>query len=128
MGRSTFSATEVGDVPVVLVGHSMGGRAACQRGGPSLWSVGWSPSRPGCRPAESVDALTDRELHAAHGRRDRITRAADTRAYVERAAEVASATSFTDMGDRGHYLLTGIHAWNAFAMDRVRRDPRLTVV
>jgi hypothetical protein len=25
------------------------------------------------------------------------------------------------MGDRGHYLLRGVHAWNAFTLDRVRR-------
>jgi triacylglycerol esterase/lipase EstA (alpha/beta hydrolase family) len=86
-------AAEATDVPVVLVGHSMGGRTACQVA----------------------------ELHAAHGRRDRITRATDTRAYVMRADEVAAATSYTDMGDRGHYLLTGIHAWNAFTVDRVSR-------
>ena len=57
------------------------------------------------------------QLHAAHGRRDHITRAQDTRAYVERAREVASAASYTDMGERGHYLLRGVHAWNAFAVD-----------
>jgi pimeloyl-ACP methyl ester carboxylesterase len=111
---------QIGDVPVVLVGHSMGGRAACHAADhPSVHGV--VALAPWLPPDESVDALTDRELHAAHGRRDRITRAADTRAYVERAAEVASAASFTDMGDRGHYLLTGIHAWNALALDRVRR-------
>jgi alpha-beta hydrolase superfamily lysophospholipase len=113
-------AVEVGEVPVVLVGHSMGGRTACHvadhasvRGVVAL--APWLP------PSETVDALAGKELHAAHGRRDRITRSRDTRAYVERAAAVASATSFTDMGDRGHYLLSGIHAWNAFALDRVRR-------
>jgi len=111
---------EVGDVPVALLGHSMGGRTACHvadhrsvRGVVAL--APWLP------PSESVAALTGKELHAAHGRRDRITRARDTRAYVERAAAVASATSFTDMGERGHYLLSGIQAWNAFALDRVRR-------
>ena len=77
--------------------------------------------RPLAAPDEPVAALAGKELHAAHGRRDRITCARDTRAYVERAAAVASAASFTDMGDRGHYLLTGIRAWNGFAVDRVRR-------
>jgi pimeloyl-ACP methyl ester carboxylesterase len=111
---------EAGDVPVVLVGHSMGGRTACHVADhPSVRGV--VALAPWLPPGERVDPLTDRELHAAHGRRDRITRARDTRAYVERAAQVASATSFTDMGDRGHYLLSGIHAWNAFAVDRVRR-------
>jgi alpha-beta hydrolase superfamily lysophospholipase len=108
------------DVPVALVGHSMGGRTACHVADHPLVRgvVALAPWLP---PGEPVEALADKELHAAHGRRDRITRAGDTRAYVERASEVASAVSFTDMGDRGHYLLSGIHAWNAVALDRVRR-------
>jgi alpha-beta hydrolase superfamily lysophospholipase len=107
------------DVPVALVGHSMGGRTASRVADHRLVRgvVALAPWLP---PADPVVALTGKELHAAHGRRDRITRASDTRAYVERAARVAAATSYTDMGDRGHYLLSGIHAWNGFALDRVR--------
>ncbi|MGC4109211.1 MAG: alpha/beta fold hydrolase [Nocardioides sp.] len=111
---------EIGELPVVLVGHSMGGRTACRAADhPSVRGV--VALAPWLPPDESVEALAGKALHAAHGRRDRITRASDTRAYVERAAHVASATSFTDMGDRGHYLLTGIHAWNGLAEDRVRQ-------
>jgi dienelactone hydrolase len=110
----------VGEVPVVLLGHSMGGRTACHAAGHPMVRgvVALAPWLP---PGESVAALTGKQLHAGHGRRDRVTRARDTRRYVERAAEVATAASFTDMGDRGHYLLTGVHAWNSFAEDRVRR-------
>jgi alpha-beta hydrolase superfamily lysophospholipase len=113
-------AEELDDVPVALVGHSMGGRTACRVADHRLVRgvVALAPWLP---PGDPVAALAGKELHAAHGRRDRITRAGDTRAYVERAAEVAAATSYTDMGDRGHYLLSGIHAWNAFALDRVQR-------
>jgi dienelactone hydrolase len=112
--------TELGDLPVVLVGHSMGGRTACRAADHELVRgvVALAPWLP---PTDPVRALAGRELHAAHGRRDHITRAADTRAYVEAAREVADAVSFTDMGDRGHYLLRGVHAWNAFTLDRVRR-------
>ncbi len=111
---------ELGDVPVVLVGHSMGGRTACHVAGDRT-VLGVIALAPWLTSDDPVEPLTGKELHAAHGRRDRITRAGDTRAYVARAAAVASATSFTDMGDRGHYLLSGIHAWNAFTVDRVRR-------
>jgi alpha-beta hydrolase superfamily lysophospholipase len=111
---------ELGDVPVVLVGHSMGGRTACHVAGDRT-VLGVIALAPWLTSGDPVEPLTGKELHAAHGRRDRITRAGDTRVYVERAAAVASATSFTDMGDRGHYLLSGIHAWNAFTVDRVRR-------
>jgi alpha-beta hydrolase superfamily lysophospholipase len=111
---------ELGEAPVVLVGHSMGGRTACHVADDRS-VMGVIALAPWLTPGDPVEPLADKELHAAHGRRDRITRAGDTRAYVERAAAVASAASFTDMGDRGHYLLSGIHAWNAFTVDRVRR-------
>ena len=123
-GRWTGWGPSSVSVPVVLVGHSMGGRTACQVADHDLVRgvVALAPWLP---PTDPVTALTGRELHAAHGRRDHITRPRDTRAYVERPASVTTAASYTDMGDRGHYLLRGVHAWNAFTLDRVRRvlDP-----
>jgi pimeloyl-ACP methyl ester carboxylesterase len=113
-------AEDPSGLPVVLVGHSMGGRTAC-RAADHASVLGVVALAPWLTANDPVAALTGRELHAAHGRRDRITRATDTRAYVERAAAVASASSVTDMGDRGHYLLRGIHAWNSFTLDRVRQ-------
>lgn len=112
-------ADELDDVPVALVGHSMGGRTASRVADHRLVRgvVALAPWLPADDP---VAALAGKELHAAHGRRDRITRATDTRAYVARAAEVATTTSYTDMGERGHYLLSGIRAWNDVALDRVR--------
>jgi predicted esterase len=111
---------EIGEVPVALLGHSMGGRTACKAADHDLVRgvVALAPWLP---PGEPVAPLAGRQLHAAHGRRDRITRAVDTEAYVERARRVASAASYTDMGERGHYLLRGAHAWNSFAADAVRR-------
>ncbi|MBO0845790.1 MAG: alpha/beta fold hydrolase [Nocardioides sp.] len=109
-----------GEAPIALVGHSMGGRTACRVADHPLVRgvVALAPWLP---PAEPVAALAGRQLYAAHGRRDRITSAADTRAYVERARAVAGAASFTDMGERGHYLLSGLQVWNGFALDRVRQ-------
>jgi alpha-beta hydrolase superfamily lysophospholipase len=112
--------SELGAVPVALLGHSMGGRTACRAADHDLVR-GVVVLAPWLPPGEPVTALTGRQLHAAHGRRDHITRAQDTRAYVDRAREVASDASYTDMGERGHYLLRGVHAWNSFAVDGVRR-------
>lgn len=111
---------QVGGIPVVLLGHSMGGRTAC-RVADHAQVPGVVVLAPWLPPDEPVAALTGKQLHAAHGRRDRITSARDTRAYVDRATEVATEASFTDMGDRGHYLLRGIRAWDGVAEDRVRR-------
>ena len=98
----------------------MGGRTACHVADHD--SVhGVVALAPWLPPGEPVTALAGRRLLAAHGRRDHITRAQDTRAYVERAREVASEAAYTDMGDRGHYLLRGAAAWNTFAADAVRR-------
>lgn len=111
---------EHGEVPVAILGHSMGGRTACRVADHDLVRgvVALAPWLP---PGEPVAALAGRELHAAHGRGDHITRAQDTRVFVDRARKVARAATFTDMGDRGHYLLRGVRAWNSVALDGVRR-------
>lgn len=111
---------EHGAPPVAVLGHSLGGRTACRVADDDLVRgvVALAPWLP---PSEPTGALAGRVLHAAHGRRDRITRASDTRAFVARAERVATETSFTDMGNLGHYLLRGAPTWNAYVVDRVRR-------
>jgi predicted alpha/beta-hydrolase family hydrolase len=106
-----------GSVPVALVGHSMGGRtAAAVADDPDVVGVvGLAPWFP---PGEPVAPLAGRHLAAAHGRSDRITSYAATRAFVGRAASVAASTHFEDMGDAGHYLLRRPWAWHRFAATR----------
>jgi pimeloyl-ACP methyl ester carboxylesterase len=106
------------DLPVALVGHSMGARtAAAVAAHPSVRGVvalaPWFPQ------GEPVEPLAGKALRAAHGRRDRVTSAGATRRYVERASRVCDA-QFTDMGDVGHYLLRRVGAWNAVAVAGVR--------
>ncbi|MBO9520060.1 MAG: alpha/beta fold hydrolase [Nocardioidaceae bacterium] len=102
-------------LPVVLVGHSMGARAAAWAADhPSVVGVvGLAPWFPGDDPVEQLAGL---HLVAAHGRRDRITSARQTRTYVARAGEVAASARFVDMGRLGHYMLTGIRRWNEIAV------------
>ena len=107
---------QLGDVPVALLGHSMGGRTAVNvADDPSVRGV--VALAPWLPPGESVEALRGKSLYAAHGRRDRITSARSTAAYVRRAAEVAERAEFRDLGPLGHYLIRGRKAWNTIAIE-----------
>ena len=108
---------ELGDLPVVLLGHSMGGRTAVAvADDPSVTGV--VALAPWLPPGESHRALAGKHLAAAHGRADRITSAKATRAFVRRAVPVAASAEFHDMGRVGHYMFRNILSWNGFAIDR----------
>jgi pimeloyl-ACP methyl ester carboxylesterase len=116
------------DLPIVLLGHSMGARtAAWVVDEPGVVGVvGLAPWFP---KDDHVDAFAGKHLVAAQGRRDRITSPRHSRIFVERAAEVAEEARFIDMGGLGHYLLRGADRWNRVAvtesraiLDRVRES------
>jgi pimeloyl-ACP methyl ester carboxylesterase len=107
-----------GDVPVLLLGHSMGGRTAVHvADDPAVRGVvalaPWWPA------GEPVDAVLGTPVRAAHGRRDRITSYAASRAWVERVRDAGGDATLRSMGWAGHYLLSRRRAWNAFATDQV---------
>lgn len=107
----------LGEVPVVLLGHSMGGRTAVHvAGDPSVLGVvalaPWFPQ------GETVAGLPGKTLRAAHGSSDKITSARATRAFVERARAVGADAQFTDMGRVGHYMFRRVSAWNEFAAEQ----------
>lgn len=106
---------ELGDLPVVLLGHSMGARTAVHvADAPGV--VGVVALAPWFPPGEPVRGLTGRHLVAAHGRRDHITSPRATRDYVERARQVAASAVFHDMGPVGHYMFKRVPAWNDLAV------------
>jgi dienelactone hydrolase len=104
-------------VPIVLVGHSMGGRAALRAGGdPRVAAVcalaPWTP------PGEPVDHLRDRTVAILHGRGDRWVPAKLSADFALRAREAgASVARFTAPG--GHSMLRGALRWHRFARDVV---------
>lgn len=105
------------DLPVVLLGHSMGARTAVAvADDPSVTGVvGLAPWLPADEP---FHALTGRHLAVAHGRRDKITSPRQSREFVRRAAAVAASVEYHSMGPVGHYMFRRIPSWNAFAVDR----------
>jgi dienelactone hydrolase len=108
---------EHGDLPVVLVGHSMGGRAALRAAGhegvTAVCALApWTP------PGEPVDHLRDRTVVILHGRGDRWVPAALSADYAVRAQQAgARVARFTVAG--GHSMLRGAHRWHSFVRDVV---------
>lgn len=105
-----------GDVPVVLLGHSMGARTAVHVADDTS-VVGVVALAPWLPRGEGIAALAGRHLVAAHGRSDKITSARATRAYVDRAAAVAASVEMCDLGRVGHYMLRKIATWNDLALE-----------
>lgn len=108
---------ELGEVPVVLLGHSMGARTAAYMADDRS-VVGVVGLAPWWQPDDPVRALAGKPVAAAHGRTDKITSAKMTRAFLARAESLAASAEFHDMGRVGHYLLRHIPEWNDFAISR----------
>ena len=106
-----------GQLPVALLGHSMGARTAVHVADHPL-VTGVVALAPWFPPGEPVTALTGKRLVAAHGTADRVTSPQATRAYVERAGRVAAEATYVDMGAVGHYLLRRVASWNELALTR----------
>ena len=108
---------ELGQLPVVLLGHSMGGRTAVAVADDSLVAgvVALAPWLPADEP---VAPLAGKRLAVAHGHADKITSFAESETFVRRAASVTSSVELADMGRVGHYMFRRLRAWNDFALSR----------
>lgn len=105
-----------GKVPVVLVGHSMGGRTALRIAGEAsvrgvVALAPWTPEH------EPVAQLAGRALLIAHGSLDMITSPALSSAYAQRAASFADPVARVVVRGDSHAMLTRWGLWHRLATD-----------
>ncbi|PSM44931.1 alpha/beta hydrolase [Streptomyces dioscori] len=106
------------DVPVVLVGHSMGGRAALRAAG-AAQVRGVVALAPWCPVGEPVAQLRDKEVVVLHGDRDRVTDPLLSRAFVTRARTAGARAAFVGMAGGDHAMLRHAGDWHRAAVSTV---------
>lgn len=107
-------------VPIVLVGHSMGGRTGLHVADhPNV--IGLVAVAPWFPKDEPVDALRGRHLTVLHGTHDRITSPGESRIVAERAEAVAATVKYVPMPSLGHYLLAQATDWHRATRAEVLR-------
>jgi pimeloyl-ACP methyl ester carboxylesterase len=98
-----------GDVPVVLVGHSMGGRTAVHVLGDrsvigAVLLCPWLPHEP-------TSGARGRRVLLAHGVVDRWTSPRETRRWADAARPEASALTYVRVRGTGHFMLRRAGLW-----------------
>jgi len=103
-----------GDLPVVVVGHSMGGRAAIHVAG-DVAVRGVVALAPWIEPGDPVNQLRGRSLLVAHGSKDVITSAASSRRFAELAAGVTEPVAGVRVRGDLHAMLLRWRTWHRLA-------------
>ena len=109
-----------GDVGVVLVGHSMGGRTAL-RVADDVSVRGVAALAPWLPRDEPVAQLAGRDILIAHGDIDRVTSARASRRYADQAKDVARSVEYVSVRGDVHGMLFRFAKWHRlttrFALD-----------
>ncbi|MEU0971129.1 alpha/beta fold hydrolase [Streptomyces sp. NPDC005917] len=109
-----------GDVSVVLVGHSMGGRAALRAAAdPSVRGV--LALAPWCPPGDPVDDLTGTRIVVLHGDRDRVTEPAGSATFIRQAREAGAQAGMVLLRGGDHAMLRRSHDWHRASAAAIRR-------
>jgi pimeloyl-ACP methyl ester carboxylesterase len=102
-----------GEVPVVLLGHSMGGRTALRvAGDESIRAV--VALAPWLLDSEPTEQLAGRRVLIAHGDADRVTNPQASRRYADRAARITEVRYVTVSRGR-HAMVFRARTWHRLA-------------
>ncbi|NUW01015.1 alpha/beta fold hydrolase [Streptomyces sp. CAI 127] len=99
------------DLPVVLLGHSMGARAALRAAGHPLVR-GVVGLAPWCPPEDPVAQLAGRDVVLVHSDRDRLTSPRATRSLTARARGAGARTCMVTVRGGDHAMLRRASAWH----------------
>lgn len=106
------------DRPIVLVGHSMGGRTVLhEAAGPQV--AGLVLLAPWVEDGDPVRQLTGVPVIVIQGERDRITPEPYSRPYFARAAAAGALLDRTVLPGTGHGMLQHWRTWHRLATDGV---------
>lgn len=98
-------------VPIVLLGHSMGGRAALRIGGHAS-VAGIVALAPWCPAGEAVEQLADRRLLIVHSAHDRVTPPAESLDYAARARMAGAQVARCVIPDSDHAMVRRAPTWH----------------
>lgn len=107
-------ADTAGPLPVVLLGHSMGARAAL-RAADDPHVRGVVALAPWCPPGEPVTHLDHRTVIALHDPADPVTSATDTWRYLHRAEAAGARVRGVRMPGGRHTMISRARLWHTLA-------------
>jgi pimeloyl-ACP methyl ester carboxylesterase len=112
----TTITRDYGEMPVVIVGHSMGGRTALRVAGyPAV--VGVAALAPWLPDSEPIGQVAGRDLLFMHGSRDRTTDPKATQRYAKLARPIARSADYAIVKGEGHAMLRSPQAWHSAVAD-----------
>jgi dienelactone hydrolase len=103
-----------GDVPVVLVGHSMGGRAALMVAGDA--SVrGVCALAPWTVRSDPVAQLVGKSVLVVHGNRDMVTSPRASRSFARHAQQAGARVGYIGLTGEMHAMVFRWRTWHRLA-------------
>ena len=104
----------LGELPVALVGHSMGGRTA-MRVADDAAVVGVAALAPWLPDGEPVDAIAGGRALVVHGTLDRVTSPSASRRFAERARAAGATVDYVALRGETHAMLLRARTWHRLA-------------